>query len=99
MLAASQAISVGLMVTEMTANAIRHASFAPNHGQIVVSMSGTSERWCLSVKDNGYGARASHFQPGLGTGIVDALARHLGAAYAIASDGTGTTATVERADT
>ncbi|WP_374626190.1 sensor histidine kinase [Devosia sp.] len=97
-LPASEATSIGLMVTEMTINAIRHASFNPNYGQIVVSMSGTPERWYLAVKDNGYGARTSQFRPGLGTGIIDALARHLGAAYAISSDGTGTTAAVERPD-
>ncbi len=93
---AAEATSIGLMVTEMIINAIRHASFNPNHGQIVVTMSGTPERWCLIVKDNGHGARSSQFRPGLGTGIIDALARHLGAAYSITSDGTGTTAAIDR---
>lgn len=96
-LPATEATSLGLMVTELVINAIRHAVFNPNSGQIVVSFTTeAADGWRLMVKDNGHAAPASRGQPGLGTGIVVALAQQLGGEFTLTSDGTGTTALVVR---
>lgn len=96
-LPAAEATSIGLMVTELVINAVRHAVFNPNFGQIVVSFAtDADDGWRLMVKDNGHAAPASRSQPGLGTGIVVALARQLGGEHTRTCDGTGTTALVVR---
>jgi two-component sensor histidine kinase len=71
-------ISLGLIVTELVINALKHA-FQDRHGAIVVDYQSNNSNWTLSVADDGVGMGAVGAHPGLGTTIVEALARQLGA--------------------
>ncbi len=77
----TEAVSIGLIVTELVINALKHA-FGEHAaaGLIVVSYEVAGGSWRLAVSDNGVGApetRAEKATPGLGTSIVEALARQL----------------------
>ena len=93
-----QAESLGLIVTELVINALKHAfNEATTGGQIAVSYDVSGTDWKLSVTDNGIGKPDGVFaQPktGLGTGIVSALAKQLDAQVVTSSDAKGTTVTV-----
>ena len=72
-------VSLGLIVTELVINALKHAFPGGRHGKILVGYQSQGPDWTLSVGDNGIGmpndpARAT---PGLGTSIVEALAKQL----------------------
>jgi two-component sensor histidine kinase/PAS domain-containing protein len=98
--AARQAESLGLLVTELVINSLKHAfNGATKDGQIVVSYDASGDDWILSVADNGIGKQAIPKPPrsGLGAGIVDALARQLEARVETTSDAQGTTVTVTHA--
>ena len=66
--------SLGLIVTELVINAIKHAfNGRTKDGQITVAFDVSGTDWKLSVTDNGIGTPDGVFaQPktGLGTGIV-----------------------------
>ena len=79
----SDAISIGLIVTELVINSLKHA-FADDAdgGLISVTYEREETDWRLTVSDNGMGSPGGQVIediPGLGTGIVGALARQLGA--------------------
>ena len=76
---ADVSVSLGLIITELVINALKHAFPEGRHGKIVVDYRSQGSRWSLSVIDDGVGmhARAEAPKPGLGTGIVEALARQL----------------------
>lgn len=86
-------VSLGLIVTELVINALKHA-FPGEHegGEIAVTYYGQGTSWTMTVRDNGVGmpATAGSGKPGLGTGIVDALAKQLGATVSNASTSIGT---------
>ena len=73
--------SLGLIVTELVINSLKHAFNADTKdGQIRVGYQVVGTDWKLSVADNGVGKPDGVFaQPksGLGTGIVKALAKQL----------------------
>jgi two-component sensor histidine kinase len=73
-------ISLGLIVTELVINALKHA-FPDRRGVIVVDYRSGEARWTLSVADDGVGMNTHPTppRPGLGATIVEALARQLGA--------------------
>ncbi len=78
---ADNSASLGLIVTELVINALKHAFPGHKNGKILVDYHSDGATWTLSVRDTGVGypkdkARA---KPGLGTGIVEALAKQLGA--------------------
>ena len=78
---ADTSVSLGLIVTELVINAIKHAFPENRAGRISVDYRGRGPNWTLSVKDDGIG-RASEpgsVKAGLGTSIVEALAKQLGA--------------------
>jgi chemotaxis protein methyltransferase CheR len=78
----SEAVSLGLIVTELVINALKHAFPGGETGEILVSYDARGSGWRLSVSDNGAGpAEVSDERPytGLGTSIVEALARQLDA--------------------
>ncbi len=90
---ANVSTSLGLIVTELVINALKHAF--PNKdqtGDISVDYHAQGEGFALTVSDNGVGISASKAPttPGLGTGIVDALARHLGATVKTSDTAPGT---------
>nr|WP_166175133.1 histidine kinase dimerization/phosphoacceptor domain -containing protein [Altererythrobacter segetis] len=79
---ANVATSLGLIVTELVINALKHAFPDRNQpGEIAVEYRALGTGFALTVTDNGIGipASAAPIKPGLGTGIVDALAMQLGA--------------------
>ena len=76
----TEAVSIGLIVTELVINALKHAFVAGTEaGLIVVAYAAGEAGWRLCVSDNGVGKPngGGDAAPGLGTGIVDALARQL----------------------
>jgi two-component sensor histidine kinase len=73
--------SLGLIVTELVINSLKHAfKEKAEGGEIAVSYEVSGTDWKLTVVDNGIGKPNGVFaQPksGLGTGIVKALAKQL----------------------
>jgi chemotaxis protein methyltransferase CheR len=93
----SQAVSLGLIVTELVINALKHAFPSGETGEIMVSYDARGSGWRLSVSDNGTGpADVSAERPhtGLGTSIVEALARQLDATVEKSGGPQGTTVTI-----
>lgn len=78
---ADDSVSLGLIVTELVINALKHAFPRHRKGTIRVDYRSDGSAWTLSVRDTGVGLPKNHAEakPGLGTGIVDALAKQLGA--------------------
>jgi two-component sensor histidine kinase len=72
-------VSLGLIVTELVINALKHAFPNNRAGKIIVDYRAHGSEWTLSVGDNGIGMpeNIESAKPGLGTGIVQALARQL----------------------
>jgi two-component sensor histidine kinase len=67
-------------------------------GRIVVGYRSTGRNWTLSVTDDGVGmSSGSKAKPGLGTGIVEALAKHLHAHVDISDLAPGTAITISGA--
>ncbi len=93
-----QAESLGLIVTELVMNALKHAFPGDKDGSlIVVAYQTAGTDWKLSVSDNGVGKPDGVFaQPksGLGTGIVTAISQQLDAKVEVLSGPTGTSASV-----
>lgn len=88
-----RSVSMGLIVTELVINSLKHAF--PGHrakGRITVAFETTADGWVLSVADDGIGLPGDHAvaTPGLGTGIVNALAAQLSAAVEMSNANPGT---------
>jgi chemotaxis protein methyltransferase CheR len=98
-----QAVSMGLIATELVINALKHAFSDGAKGTIVVGFESTPSAWRLSVADNGVGISKplaeAPVRTGLGTSIVEALTRQLGGRIttSAASPGTTVSVTVPRA--
>jgi two-component sensor histidine kinase len=74
---AEVSVSLGLIVTELIINALKHAfPDKVKSGNIVVNYFSDGLAWALTVGDDGIG-RPEKPVPGLGTGIVEALAKQL----------------------
>jgi two-component sensor histidine kinase len=98
-----QAVSMGLIATELVINSLKHAFPIGAKGNIVVGFESTAGAWRLSVSDDGVGI-GTHLadapvRGGLGTSIVEALTRQLGGRVTTtaASPGTTVSVTVPRA--
>jgi two-component sensor histidine kinase len=92
-------VSLGLIVTELVINALKHAF--PDHrgGKIAVDYLSHGPNWTLSVVDNGVGMPdESNLKAGLGSSIVQALAKQLGAEVSVTDSGPGTRVSVAHAD-
>src|SRR5678815_1163724 len=89
-------MSLGLIVTELVINALKHAFPDHRHGRITVAFEVHGPNWRLSVTDNGVGMPTDPRQvrAGLGTSIVEALAKQLSATIDIASANPGACVTV-----
>ena len=86
-------VSMGLIVTELMINAIKHAF--PDQtagGKVTVSFADEGGAWLLCVTDNGAGMPTGkkRGKPGLGTGIVEALSKQLGATVTVIDAKPGT---------
>ena len=86
-------VSMGLIVTELVINAIKHAfPKQTSGGKIMVSFQANEDDWLLCVSDNGSGMPAGEEggTPGLGTGIVEALSKQLEATVTVLDAKPGT---------
>jgi two-component sensor histidine kinase len=96
-----EAVSLGLIVTELILNALKHAfTNGRDDRQIIVGFAIAGTNWKLSVVDNGIGAPAGVFaqaKSGLGTSIVTALAQQLEARVDVVSGRQGTSVSVTHA--
>lgn len=94
----SDAVSLGLIVTELVINALKHGFPGGRSGRIVVSYEQTGRAWKLSVSDTGVGrATQGKLRSGLGTTIVEALASQLSARVETASGPEGMAVSIVRA--
>ena len=93
---ADTSVSLGLIVTELVINALKHAFPGNRGGKILVEYHSRGPNWTLSIGDNGVGMPAEPTIPkaGLGTSIVQALAKQLGAHVSIADANPGTRVSV-----
>jgi two-component sensor histidine kinase len=100
-LASTDAVSVGLIVTELVINALKYAfPDKKNTALVVVRYEINGEDWKLSVLDNGMGKSTNNVeQPrgGLGTSLVAALAHQLGAQVEIKSSASGMSVSITHA--
>jgi two-component sensor histidine kinase len=89
-------ISLGLIVTELVINSLKHAYPGGRKGRIIVSYNSHGPNWTLSVADDGVGmpTDAESATPGLGTSIVRALANQLHARVQVADGHPGTTVSI-----
>ncbi|MFN7110366.1 MAG: sensor histidine kinase [Brevundimonas sp.] len=80
-----KSVSLGLIVTELLINAIKHAFPEDRAGRITIDYRTQGEGWTLTVCDDGVGLPPdpSVVKPGLGAGIIRALAHQLGAVVVI----------------
>ena len=94
-------VSLGLIATELLINSLKHA-FPRGHrdGRIVLDYRSSEAGWTLRVDDNGVGfpTDAEASMPGLGTGIVEALAGQLDATVAITDAHPGTIVSIVHED-
>lgn len=96
-----EAVSIGLIVTELVMNALKHAFpvLRPD-AAILVSYKVAEKDWKLTIFDNGVGkpdVKASQGKAGLGTSLIKALAKQLDAAVDITSDQHGTAVSMTHA--
>jgi two-component sensor histidine kinase len=89
--AANKSVSLGLIVTELVINALKHAFPRHARGKIVVDYRSNGPDWTLSVKDDGVGMPTGdqRAKAGLGTGIIEALATHLGSSIQVLASNPG----------
>ena len=87
-------VSLGLIVTELVINALKHAFPDGRRGKIVVDCQVQGPNWTLSVADDGVGMPAEPVRVGLGTSIVQALAAQLEATVESAAAHPGTLVTI-----
>lgn len=92
-----KAVSIGLIVTELVINSLKHAfPVASKPGGVAVTYKLDDGSWMLSVSDNGIGIQSStpKRQAGLGTTLVKALAEQLGGQVKTKSAASGTTVSI-----
>jgi two-component sensor histidine kinase len=89
---ADVSVSLGLIVTELVINALKHAFPGNSNGNIQVDYNSHGPNWTLSVSDTGVGMPkdVTTAKPGLGTNIVQALAAQLQATIKISEAHPGT---------
>lgn len=89
-------VSLGLIVTELVINALKHGYPGERGGRILVTYGSDAQGWILSVCDDGVGMPDSpaNTTPGLGTSIIEALAHQLDAAVKVETGKGGTTVSI-----
>lgn len=89
---ADTSVSLGLIVTELVINALKHAFPLDRKGKILVAYQTHPPNWSLCVMDDGVGMPTGPdtAKAGLGTSIVQALATQLGATIDVAAGNPGT---------
>lgn len=92
-------VSLGLIVTELVINALKHAFPDERKGKILVDYKTHAANWTLSVTDDGVGmpTEPDLAKAGLGTSIVQALTTQLGASISVAGANPGTKVSIVHA--
>ena len=95
-----QAVSLGLIVTELVINALKHAFPDDRDGSVIVSYQVQPLGWTLSVTDDGVGRPppSPTARIGLGTSLIDAMARQLDARVVMSDATPGTRAAIVNVD-
>jgi two-component sensor histidine kinase len=97
----AQAVSIGLIVTELVINAFKYAFPTDKPGALVlVTFESEGADWKLIVSDNGVGKSAAETADGpggLGTVIVQALVKQLDAHMDVVSSAEGVSVSITRA--
>jgi two-component system, sensor histidine kinase PdtaS len=85
-------VSLGLIVTELVINALKYAFPDGRHGKITVDYGFHGPNWVLCVSDDGVGMplAGGAVRAGLGTSIVQALAKQLDASVEVEPEHPGT---------
>ncbi len=89
--------SLGLIVTELVMNALKHAFPDGKKGQITVAYDRAGTDWKLSISDNGVGKSdgvIAYEKSGLGTGIIKALSSQLDAQVETSTAAEGTNVSI-----
>ncbi|TVR08320.1 MAG: histidine kinase [Salinarimonadaceae bacterium] len=91
-------VSLGLIVTELVINALKHAFPDDRAGMIAIDYRSSGNDWVLSVIDDGIGIATGSEAPraGLGSGIVEALVKNLGGDVQISDADPGASITISR---
>ena len=94
---ADTSVSMGLIVTELVINALKHAFPDNRKGAIMVDYHSRGPNWNLSVIDDGVGMPAdpASAKAGLGSSIVQALAVQLGGKVIVKPGNPGTSVSVQ----
>jgi len=89
---ANISISLGLLVTELVINCLKHAFPEGQKGRIIVAYRREGAGWTLCVRDDGIGMHAhkGKAKAGLGTSIVQALAKQLKSVVEVTDNEPGT---------
>jgi len=89
-------VSLGLIITELVINALKHAFPNDRNGKIHVDYRSYGPNWTLSVIDNGVGMpdKSADAKAGLGTNIVHALTAQLHASIRVADAYPGTAVSI-----
>lgn len=85
-------VSLGLVITELVINALKHAFPDDRVGRVDVDYAVQPHGWALAVSDDGIGMpdEPDLAKAGLGTSIVQALAKQLDAEISVEDAGPGT---------
>lgn len=89
---ADSSVSLGLIVTELVINSLKHGFPDDRRGTITVDYRALGIDWTLAVGDNGIGMPPvrTDAKAGLGTTMISALAKQLRAAIEVSDMGPGT---------
>jgi two-component sensor histidine kinase len=98
-LPSADAVSLGLIVTELVINALKYAFPDPNGvGMVTIRFEAHASDWMLTVADNGIGrSDDSPIKDGLGASLVAALAHQLEAKVITVSNSMGMSISVAHA--
>ncbi|WP_233206765.1 sensor histidine kinase [Caulobacter sp. FWC2] len=89
-------VSLGLIVTELVINALKHAFPDGRPGKITVDYDFHGPNWILCVRDDGVGMPlTAPLRTGLGTSIVRALAGQLNASVEVTPEQPGTQVSIK----
>jgi chemotaxis protein methyltransferase CheR len=101
-MSSTDAVSIGLIVTELMINALKHAFPAEHKGSVItVAYETFGPDWRLTVSDNGVGrpdGAATPVKAGLGTSIVAALSEQMQARIETVTSANGTSVAITHAE-